>query len=514
MLEIGWRSTKRAHFKKRGRFRGGHPTSRLQPTSSSLQHCIPASEHFAPHIANMEAAAIGLEAVRTAAEGGLAIAKGITMPTAPLNAYFRSLRAPPLARSSHTLSVIGHRAYIFGGEIAPRQPVDNAMHVLTLPSAELQDCDYEAVPAKPSPSSPSSDIPAARVGHAAAAINHCIYVFGGRGGPDMKALEEHGRVWCFDTTARTWTALDPANNLAESPEARSYHTAVASEHPLPPAVPNVTNVLLDEPPDAPGKNIPGPAQGMSHGTLFVHAGCLSSGERTGDLWAFDIGARSWSRFPAAPGVGRGGTSLALVGKRIYRFGGFDGERELGGAFDWLDLAIATFDDESGRGEMALTPLGKWRSDAFSVGSENSGGPPPRSVCGLVPVSTGQGRNYLLVIGGETSPSNKGHEGAGKFLDDVWTFQLKPEGMTFSAVKDATRGVLMNKDTGEAQVKEVKYYDSEGILIQESQSRPMKGRGWFASAAMGDVGGGAAVVVHGGVEEGNERLGDGWIITVE
>lgn len=37
-----------------------------------------------------------------------------------------------LKRSSHSISVIGERAYVFGGELKPRQPRDNVMHQVKL----------------------------------------------------------------------------------------------------------------------------------------------------------------------------------------------------------------------------------------------------------------------------------------------------------------------------------------------------------------------------------------------
>jgi Galactose oxidase, central domain len=42
--------------------------------------------------------------------------------------------AESLKRSSQVLSVIGDTAYIFGGELVPRQPRDNDVHVIQLSS--------------------------------------------------------------------------------------------------------------------------------------------------------------------------------------------------------------------------------------------------------------------------------------------------------------------------------------------------------------------------------------------
>ena len=290
-------------------------------------------------------------AVETIAEGAYAATKAIYNPTAPLKATFRKLKAPSLPRSSHTVSVIKGRAYIFGGEIKPREPVSNDVDVLILPSIALNGTtDHINVPAKPSET--GGDVPTARVGHSAAVIGDHIMIFGGRGGKDMKALEEKGRVWAFNTKSHTWTYIDP-NPSSPIPEARSYHASTASEHPLPPTnTPNITNVIMDEPPTS-TKDLPEPPAALTYGTFFVHAGCLSSGGRTCDLWAFDLSSRSWAQLPTAPAPPRGGTSLALVKDRIYRFGGFDGSRELGGEVDWLDLTSGTFSDKAGKGEMAL-----------------------------------------------------------------------------------------------------------------------------------------------------------------
>ena len=469
-----------------------------------------------------EIAAAAYEAASTVAQGAIAAAKGLSMPTTPLRATFRPLRGPPhLPRSSHTLTVVRNRAYIFGGEIKPREPVDNAVHVITLPSAELQEADYVSVPARPATA--DGAVPEPRVGHAAAAVGQHIYVSGGRGGSSMQAFEEKGRVWVFDTTLQNWSYLDP-NDHSPHPPARSYHAMTSSEHPLPPSKPTIDTLDPSDPSPDPDtahnltdaqKAIPEPAVPHSHGTLFVHAGCLADGSRTSDLWAFDISSRSWSEMPSAPGPSRGGTALRLVKDRLYRYGGFNGETELGGAIDHLDLVSSTFDDKAGKGEMPLHPNKHgWQSTSFAASADHNMS--DRSVAGMAPMSTGQGRHYLLILGGERDPSTAGHAGAGKFLDDVWSFQLKPEGGTAAAVKDATRQFIMKKDTGEAEVHEVRYYDAEGTMIQEGQRRSWGPRGWFACDVAQDVGGeaGGTIILWGGVNESNERLGDGWILQID
>ncbi|MBE3041127.1 hypothetical protein IMZ48_00770 [Candidatus Bathyarchaeota archaeon] len=44
--------------------------------------------------------------------------------------------SPRLQRSSHTLSVVGSTAFVFGGELLPRQPVDAQLDAVDLSSKD------------------------------------------------------------------------------------------------------------------------------------------------------------------------------------------------------------------------------------------------------------------------------------------------------------------------------------------------------------------------------------------
>jgi len=46
------------------------------------------------------------------------------------------LASEKLQRSSQTVSVIGSRAYIYGGELRPREPVDSDVHAIDLTSGK------------------------------------------------------------------------------------------------------------------------------------------------------------------------------------------------------------------------------------------------------------------------------------------------------------------------------------------------------------------------------------------
>lgn len=421
--------------------------------------------------------------------------RSLTHSDAPLKATFQRLEAPSIPRSSHTINVVGKRAYIFGGEIAPREPVDNSMHVLNLALPQSSSCGYEAIAAKAA--SGSSEIPQARVGHSSATIGKHIYVFGGRGGPSMSALEEHGRVWVFDTVEAEWSYLDPIPD-SPSPETRSYHTMAATPFPAPKSAPNISDVLLNQTPD-PTKDVHHSPPPETIGTIFIHAGCLSSGGRTSDLWSFDIASRTWAQLPSAPDPPRGGTSLTIIRDRLYRFGGFDGNTEQGGQIDYLNVNLQDeYNDQGGQGFMAVSPRGEWQKVVIPAEAD----PGKRSVLGFVPVTNAIGKEHLIMICGEGQASNAGHAAAGKFFDDVWSFD--PAGIVDTE----------SKESAKMECKEVEYHlHGEGAL-REGQAKPMGRRGWIAADVCRDIGTGNSVIVWGGVGEDNKRLGDGWVITLQ
>lgn len=461
-------------------------TARIPPSSCFKKQSSNTS--FEPLIMEPGIAA-AFYAAETAVEGTVAAAVSIARATMPLKAKFQ--RVPTsnhLLRSSHSLSIIKGRGYIFGGEIHPREPVDNAMHVYTLPSSTVTEADYKCVPARPQ--NTGDDIPSPRVGHTAVAISDRVYAFGGRGGPDMQPLEEHGRVWVFDTFTSTWTHLDPVDG-SQYPKARSYHAAAGNVHPLPNKQDHTINAV-------------GSPDMEAHGTMFIHGGCPVS-SRVSDVWAFDVAAKIWSQHPDAPGPPRGGPCLTFAHDRLYRFGGFDGEKELGGQIDFLDIAVNTFNDKGGQGELSVFASSKWKTISFP---EEMKSPGNRSVAGLHPITTGQGRNYLLLFLGERDASSKGHDGAGKFWEDVWSYQLRPDGMTGASFKDATR-LLVGAKTAEDTWAQVEIPES---TMSAGQSDIPGGLGWFASAQSDDYEA-ASVVLHGGINGNNERQGDFWVLTV-
>ncbi|RKK19783.1 hypothetical protein BFJ70_g1433 [Fusarium oxysporum] len=109
--------------------------------------------------------------------------------------------------------------------------------------------------------------------------------------------------------------------------------------------------------------------------------------------------------------------------------------------------------------------------------------------------------------GERDPSSEGHEGAGKFLNDVWAFQVPPLGMTAASVT-AAMWQAVGRKTGEGKWTKL---DLEPYDDDNSDEMPAA-RGWLASAPMGELEE-SGILIWGGLGEDNERLGDGWILRV-
>jgi hypothetical protein len=332
-----------------------------------------------------------------------------------------------LKRSSHSVAAIGdeksadgHELFVFGGELVARQPKDGDVHVFSASQNEPRSLNASS-------SSTSTKTPTPRVGSTMAALQNTLYIFFGRGGPSMAALDEEGAFWTLTPSSKApeWTLLSP-RETSHHPEPRSYHSTTTD----------------------------------FSSQIYIHAGCAASG-RLRDSWSFDIDTQTWKQLPDAPGPSRGGTSLCFAAGKIWRFGGFDGEKEIGGVLDWYDV---------GKGE--------W-GESVRFEADGVEGPGARSVAGLVPVSVGngEGKLYLVAVFGEADPSSLGHEGAGKMLGDVWAFDV--EGQKWVKVDDT---------------------------ISTAGEKPAP-RGWFGAAAVGP----GRLAVVGGLGEDNERLGDAWVL---
>lgn len=433
------------------------------------------------------AIAYGLKEV---AEGAVLLAKGIYDPTLPLKAKLQPITSIDVPLAYHTVSVVNGRAYLFGGKSLGKDnelQLNENLHIVILPASGIESADYKKIER-------TSDAPPTRHGHSASVIDESIYIFGGLGEND-EAVDEDGRVWVYNTRAAKWTYLDPPE-ATPRPSARSSHASVASEHPRPATPRPSEDVLPQQPPD-PENNLPKIPEANTHGTLIVQGGRAKSGNNLLDLWSFDISSRTWAELPDSPGPSTSSPSLALMDQRLYTFSA--------GQTSYLDINKGSYDDFSGRGELGLTPIAPWQSLPPTSSAPDKDHPGERSAASMIPITTGQGRNYLLLIGGRSQ--------SGEFLEDIWVHQLKPEGMTAASFKDAARTVI-KKGTNEAEWDQVKYLNSEGVMIQEGQfGRGIGPREGFAAAGDTNVDG-ASVLIWGGIGADDKPRGDGLMITVD
>lgn len=191
----------------------------------------------------------------------------------------------------------------------------------------------------------------------------------------------------------------------------------------------------------------------SNSHIFIHAGCGVEG-RLSDTWQFSIADNTWTRLPDAPGPKRGGTAIAYSVKhnRIYRFGGFDGS-EIGGPMDILDIQTNI-----------------WSSCAHESAEDAT--PGDRSVAAMQIVHD----DYVVLLLGERDASKSGHAGAGMFWGDVWAFSI---------------------------------LESKWIKVSINGQNGPGERGWLASDIVGKDG----IIVWGGLNQMNERQGDGWMLSL-
>lgn len=273
----------------------------------------------------------------------------------------------PCARSSHGISYLQkfRSMFLYGGEHVARTPLDDSQAAWL---AKLSDCGNKC---EWSPVATSSDSkndgssPPHRIAHAQACVGgDTVYVFGGRQGIHMSeaALND---MWMWDPT-NGWKEVRYNNSEANDvPEARSFHRMVA--------------VGTD---------------------LYIFGGCGESSGRLADLYKFDTLTCTWTALGISKLLkGRGGPNLITLNgeKTVAVVSGFAGqETKDGHCFHLSNNGGAN----SGWEETTMEGLDCMkRARSVCVSSSLSGGP-------------------VVIFGGEVDPSERGHEGAGGFENDI------------------------------------------------------------------------------------------------
>lgn len=453
------------------------------------------------------------QAISTTIEGAALASIGIAQKTLPLSATLTRISSPGfLPRASHTVTVANGHAYIFGGADERGELVGNEMHIVSLPlkSKGTGEPDYKCVPALGG-NSGDEGVPAQRAGHVACRVGDKLFVFGGKG-KDGRALEEQGRVWVFDTAALQWSYLDPSGDAY--PQPRCYHGGVSIQQPLPAGSDGKLQVLSAQVQESISKTLPSLVSRPSppselHGTLFVSSGIASDeSQPLDDIWAFTIASQTWSRLPSAPSNISYPPGLATATDHLYLI---TGSAEIASEIHQLPIPKYLLHGVSKDVKDDSDPPVSWTTIPFPT-NPLTPGPRPRKGAALLPITTGNGRSYLLYVLGEKAPTapSANEEGARTFWSDIFSYQPPASVASPAGIKDSTRSTL-GIGTGEGTWAEVQVIANEegGQSIEgEGKSHPGP-RAWFGCDSIG----GGDVVLWGGVNGKEEVEGDGWIVSV-
>ncbi|KAL8825393.1 MAG: hypothetical protein Q9170_007807 [Blastenia crenularia] len=454
------------------------------------------------------------QAVSTTVEGAALAGIGLAQSTQPLNATFTRITSEAfLPRFSHSITAVAGKAYIFGGQDSSDKLADDNVHIIKLPAkkpSNVGEPEYKCVPSLGEED--DEKVPGARTGHTACALGHRLYIFGGKG-PDGQALEENGKVWVFDTETLRWNYLEPSTEQPY-PKSRYQHSAVASEHPLPNSNVSDTASYAEQIKSTVSK-IPAmigkaSAPKEPHGSFIICSGLSSASNLLTDVWTFTIATKIWSALPSIPQMPFP-PSLAFANYSLYTLGG---SSKVGNEIHHLQLEPSTYKDARGTADLGLKAKeSEWSTLPFPT-NPLTPGPQPRKGAGMLPITTGNGRLYLLYFLGEKVKSGEEKEET-EYWSDTWSYQTPAVDVAPAGIKDKTRS-LMGISTGEgtwAEVKVVPNEEGSGGLEREGKSHPGP-RGWFGSCALGKDFDGGGIVLWGGINAKGETEGEGWLVSVK
>jgi hypothetical protein len=202
-----------------------------------------------------------------------------------------------------------------------------------------------------------------------------------------------------------------------------------------------------------------------------------------ELWIFDIASKTWSQLPSPPTTTPSkSASIAFHNNRLYLASEASTHH--------FDLTFSTTSSTTGPKSLSSWSTLQAPTKAHHQPTSNS------SSTSLLPITTGQGRNYLL----HTTPST------------LSTLQLTSSSTTAASLKDRARDAISKKNAT-YEWAEVRYFNAQGVMIQEGQKeRGLGGGTGFAATKVKEIDGGC-VLVWGGVVDGRVR-GDGLMIEVE
>jgi hypothetical protein len=369
-------------------------------------------------------------------------------------------RRASLARCDHTVTVIGKKAYIFGGRTSPDQLATNDIHCIALPIKDAPKPEYQAIPAVPA--NGHGEVPEARAQHAACALGKYIAVCGGCDETDAQVDDMETKLWLFDTEKLTWEVLEPSSHLERRPPSRRMATLLSHD-----------------------------------GNLILYGGVGAQAHISTQVWHFDRRAKVWNQLPDAPVAV---TSAAITGDSLYLVAASD---SLSSEVHRLDIKL--YDEKPPTWSTVSIPT-----------NPLTPGPKLRANGALLPVTTGYGRNFLVYFFGEHL--GNAAENSLRQWSDIWTFQLSSSDIEVKAtttmtdvikpakIKDQIRSKL-GVDTGTASWAEVEVQVPGDLKGHEGKVHPGP-RSLFGYDVTPDKKG---VVLWGGISADGKMKGDGWMI---
>ncbi|KAF2753127.1 galactose oxidase [Pseudovirgaria hyperparasitica] len=407
----------------------------------------------------------------------------VTKPTLPLKVHLEHVATGKnVERAHHSLNVIGTQAFVFGGRTSLDSSsalASNEVTVLNLNTTEQTTASVERVPCHTAEKEQGA--PAARARHTSVSARNKMFIFGGEDGQG-KPVDEQGRLWVYDPATTSWLFLDPPPDT-KFPSPRAGHASTASD---------------------------------DGNVIFIHGGRDADGKLLDDTWAFPLDHGKWTRLSTAHEAARSSPSLAYAQNKLWRFGGVttSGGENPQDVLQCLTLPQLEPFVQAGLEPQQEHETSGWESVSAGEGATTGQGedsssrplyPANRSMTALHHISTGQGREYLLVALGE----DEAREVTGaRYLHDMWAYQLPAAMLSGAGVKDAIRENIPKVDSFKGQWAPVEI-TSVDIGDEERKGGSWTGRGAFASAMTGT----RQFMIWGGIDEKGDVLGDGWIVKI-
>lgn len=353
-----------------------------------------------------------------------------------------------MERSSHTVTVLHGKAYIFGGITSDGDHASNDMHIISLPGFSGSTEDYKCVPAL------GSETPESRANHAACAFGDDLYIFGGT--TDGHWADPDSCIWVFSTTKLQWRKINGPSISSEDGSAQLSHDLIASNGLL---LLRLTTT-----------NKTSTAQSQIH---YMRLSDLESSWSTISLPSNDVPLR-----------------IITAGSAVYSL-----------PTDTINFSEVYLCPDITVCDPTFIPI-------KIPSTTDTPLPQTRSGNQILPISTGHGRQYLLLLPGVSSKPKETFSDTPSYLTDLWTLQLSSDSSSLTKIKDATREQI-NIRSGE-------FTWSEVVVEARMEELGTKGKalpGPLAHYAADNVDA-KTILLWGGVDARGETLGDGWLIWLE